>query len=264
VLPLVVLVAVSLACGGGDGTSAPSGGDEEETVSLVLDNESSFTVCEVNISPSTEDTWGEDLLDIEIGPGSSHTFAVEPGEYDLRAVDCEGDTLDAQQAVDLSEDSTWTLTDVEEAGGAEGLDYAASPNFGEEDLSPDFVPDPFEAEVVAGGTVDVAALDLGIDCTGYASSAPDLRINWAESSGEVRIFFVADDDAEDTVLIVSDPSESWFCNDDFSGSTYDPMVTFDSAAAGQYDIWVATYSEDEVVAGTLYVTEMDYSPTDLP
>jgi serine protease Do len=39
------------------------------------------------------------------------------------------------------------------------------------------------------------------------------------------------------------------------------MVVIEDAAAGQYDIWVASYSAGDFVDGTLYVSERDLAPS---
>ncbi|MGD1996701.1 MAG: hypothetical protein PVH62_08005, partial [Anaerolineae bacterium] len=73
--------------------------------------------------------------------------------------------------------------------------------------------------------------------------------------------FVADG-GEDTTLVINDPNGSWRCNDDYSG--LDPMVEFPNPFTGQYDIWVGSYSSGDYVNGTLYITELDYHPGNLP
>jgi hypothetical protein len=42
------------------------------------------------------------------------------------------------------------------------------------------------------------------------------------------------------------------------------MVELQNAESGQYDIWVGSYAADEFIVGTLYITEMDYDPGNLP
>ncbi|MGD1991951.1 MAG: hypothetical protein PVI59_02050 [Anaerolineae bacterium] len=141
------------------------------------------------------------------------------------------------------------------------LDFSAEPNFGTLELESGFTPDPQEVEVVSGGTVDVASLQLDGDCTGYATGAPDFRINWTGASANLRIFFVADG-GEDATMIINDATASWYCNDDYAG--LDPLVDIQNPPEGQYDIWVGSHSSDEFIPGTLYITEMDYTPQDLP
>lgn len=142
------------------------------------------------------------------------------------------------------------------------LDFSAEPNFGTLDLESGFIPDPQEIEVVSGGTVDVASLDLGSDCTGYATAAPDFRINWSGDATNLRIFFVSDE-GEDATLVINDATANWHCNDDH-GAGLDPLVDIESPPEGQFDVWVGSYSSGEFIVGTLYITEMDYAPDNLP
>ena len=41
------------------------------------------------------------------------------------------------------------------------------------------------------------------------------------------------------------------------------MVEFEEPAEGQYDIWVGSYSSGEMIAGTLYITELGLEPDDI-
>jgi hypothetical protein len=141
----------------------------------------------------------------------------------------------------------------------DGLDYTLSPNFGSVSLNAGFTPDPHEVGVTSGGSVDVYAQNIGSGCTGYATSAPDYRIQWSGSASRLRIFFVADG-GQDTTLIVNDAVGNWRCNDDHTG--LDPLVELANPAQGQMDIWVGSYGSDAYVSGTLYVTELDYDPGD--
>jgi hypothetical protein len=142
------------------------------------------------------------------------------------------------------------------------LDLGATPTYGSVDLAGGFSPDPFEIAFVGGGSVDITSANLGPDCTGYTASIPDFRINFSGSASRLRIFFVSDS-GSDTTLIVNDPNTNWFCNDDFTSGSGDPLVDIPNPAAGQIDIWVGTYSSGEYASGTLYVTGMDFSPTDI-
>lgn len=137
------------------------------------------------------------------------------------------------------------------------LDPLAEPTFGSTDLGFGFLPDPFEIELASGGFVD-ASEAVSESCWGYIASVPDFRINWSGEGGDLRIFFVGDGD---TTLIINDPSGGWHCNDDFDDMN--PLVGFENSAAGQYDIWVGSFEVDTNVFGTLYVTELPLSPTDI-
>jgi S1-C subfamily serine protease len=137
------------------------------------------------------------------------------------------------------------------------LDFSRDPYFGTVTLRAGFTPDPSTATIVAGGPIDVS--DLGNQCVGHASSAPDFRLHWRGRSSELRIFFEADDDG-DATLIVNRPDGSWSCNDDARIGTLDPMVVIGSPVEGQYDIWVGSYRRNTYIPGTLKITELQLSP----
>ena len=139
------------------------------------------------------------------------------------------------------------------------LDYGASPNYGSVSLAAGFTPDPHTTSVTSGGSV--SASYLGGGCTGYATASPDFRINWSGTSSRLRIFFVASG-GNDTTLIVNSATGSWVCNDDYSGR--DPLVDLNNPGAGQIDVWVGSYSSGAFVSGTLYVTELSYTPSSHP
>lgn len=103
-LPLIavgMLLLSTLACGG----SKPQ---------VILENDSSYTVCYVNISLTSSSDWGDDMLGANetIEPGESRTFDVDAGTYDLRALDCNQEVLDIQNGVEVDGPITWTLSDL--------------------------------------------------------------------------------------------------------------------------------------------------------
>jgi len=137
------------------------------------------------------------------------------------------------------------------------LDWHLDANYGTQMLDPGFTPDPFSLQMVSGGSVDVGGLNEQ-GCTGYATVSPDLKFTWSADSAFLRFYFEADTPGEDTVLVISDPFGDWYCNDDYNyPAVRDPMVDFTNADSGQYDIWVASYTSGESVAGTLYITEVE-------
>ncbi|MGY6553039.1 MAG: S1 family peptidase [Wenzhouxiangella sp.] len=150
-------------------------------------------------------------------------------------------------------------------GGWDGnrLDFSLDPYFGQSHLAAGFMPDPYRVTVTSGGTVPVSY--LGGDCTGFASQAPDYRLHWSGSASELRVLFSANRSGDDTVLVVNRPDGSWVCNDDATASTLNPMLVFNNPAAGVYDIWVASFVEDDYIDGTLFITELALTPDgDLP
>lgn len=128
-------------------------------------------------------------------------------------------------------------------------------NFGSVTLAPGFAPDPHAVAIISGGGLDVGDMELGPGCVGHVTEDPDYILNFEGTSDRLRFFVEGEGD---TGLIIAAPGKVYRCNDDSSG--LDPMVTFEDARAGQYNIWVASYSADENVAATLYITELDLAP----
>jgi hypothetical protein len=78
---------------------------------LEMINEGSTTICYVQISLSTETEWGPDWLgETEtIGGGSSRTFELLPNTYDIRALDCDQETLKEEYGVNITGNTAWTV-----------------------------------------------------------------------------------------------------------------------------------------------------------
>ena len=147
------------------------------------------------------------------------------------------------------------------------LDYTLDPNSGTFDLEAGFYPDPTSKWLIAGGDVNVSALNLGPECLGWATAAPDVRVFFSGESlrRALRILFVADNASGDTVLIVNDYAGNWQCNDDLSDTTYNPCsdIPDPNSGYGGMEIWVASY-DTGTVAGTLYISELDIDDHDVP
>lgn len=77
---------------------------------LTIDNASVQTICYVNISPSTSDSWGDDWLGSSdvIVPGSSADFTVAAGMWDIRVQDCGNLSFDFGFEIDINGDMVWT------------------------------------------------------------------------------------------------------------------------------------------------------------
>jgi hypothetical protein len=96
--------------GGTTGGGTTGGGDGSATITLV--NNSGSTVCYVFISPNTETTWGNDWLGSTevVSNGSSRVFTgITPGVYDLRADDCNDNTLYEEYGINISGSYTWNI-----------------------------------------------------------------------------------------------------------------------------------------------------------
>ncbi len=82
---------------------------------IGLDNESSSTIMFLYASPCEQDTWGDDLLPVDVlEPGASATITMTPGCWDLRAVTDSEESLEHfGVVVEESEHITWTIEDAE-------------------------------------------------------------------------------------------------------------------------------------------------------
>jgi serine protease Do len=148
-------------------------------------------------------------------------------------------------------------------GGAGGLDVSQDANFGSVELNPGFAPDPHTVYVVSGGSLDISTLGLGLECRGFATSTPDYRLVLTGDVGRLRIFFVAQAGG-DTTLVVNQADGTWACNDDFAAENLNPMVEIPNAPAGVYEIWVGSFNTGTTTAGTLYITQADFTPANAP
>lgn len=83
------------------------------TVRLLVQNDTGAQICYLYVSPTTADTWGQDLLgDIEsLSSGSARILYLRPGSYDLQVSDCDNYVLAEEYGVNLGEDTTWTVSD---------------------------------------------------------------------------------------------------------------------------------------------------------
>jgi hypothetical protein len=152
---------------------------------------------------------------------------------------------------------TLTITTDVTMNPAGTIDATLDPWFGDDEISAGFTPDPYTADVVAGGGIDASS--MGADCVGYMRGSPTYRITWSGTTANLRIFYAGSDD---TSLMIQDPAGNFICNDDSFDSLH-PALDFPSPAAGVYNIWVGSYTQ-EYVFGTLYITETQLTPVDVP
>src|SRR5215471_16746861 len=125
------------------------------------------------------------------------------------------------------------------------LDYAAAAIYGEANLSSGFSPDPYSVGMTAGGNVDVSY--LGGACSGFATTAPDLRINYGGGGGSLlRIYFIGANG--DPSMVVNDPYGNFYCVDD-SFSTVNPTIDFNNPAGGAYDVWIGSSVASTMISG---------------
>ena len=153
-----------------------------------------------------------------------------------------------------SPEETSEPTEQPSAAAADELDMSLASNFGSTDLAAGFSPDPFSADIVSGGPIDVSY--LGTDCLGYATAASDYDVEYTAGSADLLRFYFVADEVEDTTLVMNAPDGSWHCNDD-APLTIDPMIDFENPESGRYDIWIGSFETDAQNAGTLFVTEAE-------
>ncbi len=122
-LPLFLLCIFLTACGGSN-IPCPFGpenlGTSPGAVTLTIENQTCTTICRVFIGAPSCDDWGLDLLqdgEVRIQHGSSYSFQVPPGRYDLNIEDCT-ETSYSMYKLDLKEDSTWTFSQEGAQAGA--------------------------------------------------------------------------------------------------------------------------------------------------
>lgn len=127
-------------------------------------------------------------------------------------------------------------------------------NFGVHTLTGGFTPDPKVIPVVSGGGVDARGLGLGPGCVGFVTRQPDAIVQLRSQSANLRIYAVAQD-ATDLTLLVNTAAGSWRCNDDSFGGT-NPTVDLGTAQPGQYDIWVGSYRAGNAATCSLEISEI--------
>jgi hypothetical protein len=95
-------------------TITACGGDGGPDSSLTIDNTSSYTLLEINLSPIDEESWGPDLLGSEtLAPGDTLVIDLNCDVYDIRILD-ETNTECILENVDLCfEDAAWEIDDTE-------------------------------------------------------------------------------------------------------------------------------------------------------
>lgn len=120
------------------------------------------------------------------------------------------------------------------------------PTYGTVFLKAGFMPDPYTANVVAGGPIHTTRGGV----SAYVARAPDFRVNY--TAGKSALTFYATSSA-DTTLLINLPDGRWIADDD-SGGNLNPMIRLANPMSGQYDIWVGTVGRNTAPA-MLHITE---------
>jgi hypothetical protein len=117
------------------------------------------------------------------------------------------------------------------------FDFSQQPRVGFVQLAGGFTPDPYGTAVTPVREVDAGYLGQ-VGCRGMAGVAPDFRLIYEANGQPLLRFFV--NGFADTALVVNDPNQTWFCNDDTAG--LNPQIDFSAPIGGVYDIWVTDLS----------------------
>lgn len=81
-LPLLVVAAITSACGGDSG--GPTGVDSHGVIRVS--NTSSFTITEINVSRCELLEWGSNRVGSPVTPGNFVEIELTPNCYDLRVI----------------------------------------------------------------------------------------------------------------------------------------------------------------------------------
>jgi len=132
-------------------------------------------------------------------------------------------------------------------GVAVAQNWNLAPRYGTATLRGGFSPDPHTVTLTAGGPIRTSQGG----CSAYVANNPDFRLNFTPGSLPLNIYVTS---STDTTLLINQPNGTWICNDD-GGSGMNPLVSLNPPQAGQYDIFVGTYSQSNTQAN-LHISEL--------
>jgi hypothetical protein len=76
---------------------------------LTVSNQSSYTVCNIFISPVSADNWGPNVAENRVQPTETVTFTLPAGDWDMRAESCNGETYWEEYGLTIDTEFTWNL-----------------------------------------------------------------------------------------------------------------------------------------------------------
>jgi len=270
-----VLVLAALACGPFGAASTPTPlpptpipPTVPPAASVTVINQTGSTICYLYVSPSTSDEWGADQLGTNnvIGAGQSFTLTVQPGTYDLRAEDCEGNALAEQYNVALGQftwtvvaapvTTTGTLTIVNNTASTVCYVYISpsdSEEWGQDQLGANNT-------VPSGGMFDITNIPAGIydlkatDCDNvtlaqqYGVTLGDQDYTWTLSRNTAQLVIVNDSSLDICYLYVS-PSDAGDWGPDQLGEQIiaaGSQFTLRGITPGTYDLRFEACSGEEL------------------
>jgi serine protease Do len=123
-------------------------------------------------------------------------------------------------------------------------------------LNQGFSPDPTIVRAIAGGPLDGSRFSA--DCRGNFPTRPQHRIV-TNGLPSVRMFTMADGNADVTLAVVSANGSAVFCDDDRGGSNQ-AMLDL-RLGAGAYDVFVGTFNAGAQPAyGLVVTTDLSLTP----
>lgn len=117
---------------------------------------------------------------------------------------------------------------------------------------------PAGVAIVSGATStsSVAFGDLGLrannggSCRGYGTAQPDYILDVQATLATLNLTVTSDGDP---TLVIHHAGQYW-CSDD-DGDGLNPAIQMTNVEAGQYDVWVGSYSASQNINTTLNVTQ---------
>jgi S1-C subfamily serine protease len=87
-------------------------GGNRSLADFYLVNQSNFTLCYVNLSPSSAQNWGQDELGTTevVDPGVERNITLATGYYDLLLRDCDGESLLEEFEIEVFEDIEYIVS----------------------------------------------------------------------------------------------------------------------------------------------------------
>jgi hypothetical protein len=246
----------------GGGGQPPGGG----TSTIVLENNSGVDIWYVYISPTSDTTWGDDDLGVDIIPnGSTYTFQVAPGNYDMKAEDSSHNEVDVQWDVSVSGTTYWTISGgggqppgggtanivLENNSGVDIWYVYVSPTsdstWGDDDLGADIVPNGSTYTFqVAPGNYDLKAedsshnqIDVQWDVSVSGTTYWTIGSGGGQPPGGGTATIVLHNNSGSTIwyAYVSPTSDSTWGADDLGSATVPNGSTFTfQVAPGNYDL----------------------------
>ncbi|MCO5190005.1 MAG: hypothetical protein M9918_17655 [Anaerolineae bacterium] len=133
---------------------------------------------------------------------------------------------------------------------AAALQFDIEPIFGTVAISPGF--DPVEAIVAGGGAIPIHNLSFVDEtCAGFASIVPSYAFTWSGNGSGLTVFLEAQADA---ALVIRTPNGEIVCSDNVSADNFNPSVDIPNPAEGEYDIYIAAPTFNDVIPGVLTIT----------